>query len=216
MSTPYFYIIKRSATGERYAGSRWSKKADPSDLLKTYFTSSKTIQRIIEAEGASAFEIERVETEFGEMTALEYETRFLSENNGDGWLNCHQNAGFNGKFGAGHPAFHAAMNMRWGVDFPAQHEDVKAKTRSTWDKKYGGHPNKREKRRVEASVQLKAMYADGTKKNPMSGDAARKAVGRATRARRDADPISICPHCGKEGKGPPMFRWHFDKCREKK
>lgn len=22
-----------------------------------------------------------------------------------------------------------------------------------------------------------------------------------------------CPHCGKEGKGPGMMRWHFDKCR---
>lgn len=25
--------------------------------------------------------------------------------------------------------------------------------------------------------------------------------------------IHICPHCGKEGKGTSMFRWHFDNCK---
>jgi len=25
----------------------------------------------------------------------------------------------------------------------------------------------------------------------------------------------ICPHCGKEGKGPSMKQWHFDKCKFK-
>jgi hypothetical protein len=24
----------------------------------------------------------------------------------------------------------------------------------------------------------------------------------------------ICPHCGKEGKSPVMFRYHFDKCKK--
>ena len=24
-----------------------------------------------------------------------------------------------------------------------------------------------------------------------------------------------CPHCNKIGKGPPMFRWHFDNCKKK-
>lgn len=26
----------------------------------------------------------------------------------------------------------------------------------------------------------------------------------------------ICPHCGKEGRGPAMKRFHFNKCKEKK
>ena len=26
-------------------------------------------------------------------------------------------------------------------------------------------------------------------------------------------PTLTCPHCGKEGKGGQMYRWHFDKCR---
>ena len=24
-----------------------------------------------------------------------------------------------------------------------------------------------------------------------------------------------CPYCGKTGRGPKMFHWHFDKCRTK-
>ncbi len=182
MGTPYFYIIKRTATGERYAGSRWSKKAEPSDLLKTYFTSSKTVHRIIKSEGVGAFEIERIETEFGGMTALEYETKFLTENAGSGWLNCHRNEGFNGKFGAGHPAFHAAMNMRWGVDFPAQNESLKEKTRNTWKERYGGHPNQRAERRTETSERVKAQYASGAKKNPMMGETAKRIVGASAKA----------------------------------
>lgn len=29
------------------------------------------------------------------------------------------------------------------------------------------------------------------------------------------EPIKICPHCGLEGKGPNMTRYHFDKCKRK-
>lgn len=25
----------------------------------------------------------------------------------------------------------------------------------------------------------------------------------------------VCPHCGKEGKGPTMLRFHFDRCKSK-
>jgi hypothetical protein len=25
--------------------------------------------------------------------------------------------------------------------------------------------------------------------------------------------VTVCPHCGKEGKGPSMKKWHFDRCR---
>jgi len=28
--------------------------------------------------------------------------------------------------------------------------------------------------------------------------------------------LRICPYCDKSGKGEVMFRWHFDKCKQKK
>ena len=30
-----------------------------------------------------------------------------------------------------------------------------------------------------------------------------------------ASIVRICPHCGKEGKGPSYFRFHGDKCKMK-
>lgn len=29
------------------------------------------------------------------------------------------------------------------------------------------------------------------------------------------EPIKTCPHCGLEGKGPNMTRYHFDNCKRK-
>jgi len=28
-------------------------------------------------------------------------------------------------------------------------------------------------------------------------------------------PTQICPHCGKEGRGGTMTRWHFDNCKHR-
>ena len=215
MGTPYFYIIRHKPSGDRYAGSRWSKKAEPADLLKTYFTSSKTIHRLIERDGIDSFVIEFVNTDFAGRTALEYETDFLNKNFGEGWLNSHRNAGFNGKFGAGNAAFRRAMNIRWGVDFPAQNKEISEKTRAVWEEKYGGHPNQRAESRRKASETLKSQYAECKKENPMKSDSAKAAISSSSKANRLADPVVKCPHCGKEGKGPPMARWHFDRCKEK-
>lgn len=38
---------------------------------------------------------------------------------------------------------------------------------------------------------------------------------KISQARKNA-PVVFCPHCGKEGKsGAAMFRFHFDKCKNK-
>ena len=55
------------------------------------------------------------------------------------------------------------------------------------------------------------------RQNVSSGHLAkiRKIGGRASRLK--ANNIEHkCPHCSKIGKGPAMFRYHFDKCKEKK
>jgi hypothetical protein len=31
--------------------------------------------------------------------------------------------------------------------------------------------------------------------------------------RRKMEPVLKCPHCGKEGKGPVMKKYHFDRCK---
>lgn len=99
---PYFYIIRHIKTGVKYAGCRYNKKCNPNDLLKTYFTSSKPVNRIIKNEGVNSFEIVEIIPEyelripFGWEHVHDYETWFLKSNdcrNSKHWFNNHNNEG---------------------------------------------------------------------------------------------------------------------------
>ena len=56
--TPFTYIIKCVPTGELYYGVRYAKGCQPSDLWKTYFTSSKKVKERIQLFGVSSFDIQ--------------------------------------------------------------------------------------------------------------------------------------------------------------
>lgn len=49
--TPYTYVITDLSSGKRYYGCRYAKGCHPSDLWKTYFTSSKAIKKLIKENG---------------------------------------------------------------------------------------------------------------------------------------------------------------------
>ena len=38
---------------------------------------------------------------------------------------------------------------------------------------------------------------------------------QALRDAKAREPMKSCPHCGLEGKGPNMTRYHFDNCKRK-
>lgn len=46
----------------------------------------------------------------------------------------------------------------------------------------------------------------------MSNETKRK-IGDSNRGK--PKPLTICPHCGKEGGIPQMKQWHFDNCKSK-
>ncbi len=52
----FIYKITEKETGKFYIGSRYSKNCDPSDMLTTYFTSSKIVAPMIHSKGIDAFE----------------------------------------------------------------------------------------------------------------------------------------------------------------
>jgi hypothetical protein len=62
MATPYTYILKHKPTGRIYFGARWAKNCNPDDLFVTYFSSSKTIKKIIKEEGTDVFMYRVIET----------------------------------------------------------------------------------------------------------------------------------------------------------
>jgi hypothetical protein len=69
---PYFYKIRNKQTGECYVGSQYGKNADSSNLLKTYFTSSK----LVEERGYENFEIVYVKER---QDARSYESKYLKK-----------------------------------------------------------------------------------------------------------------------------------------
>jgi len=132
MSTPYFYIIHHKPSGKKYAGAKWSKDADPNRLFKAggYFTSSKTIHKLIETTGVDSFEIldilleEEIKFPFGWNTIYEYETWFLRENRcdvEDTWLNLHCNTNLKGY---GSAEYKLNIKRKYGVDNVSKHPEI--------------------------------------------------------------------------------------------
>lgn len=78
MNIEYFYIIRHIKSNRLYVGCQYSKKANPSLLLKAggYHTSSILIKEMIKEEGLSSFMIEKIITDFNEE-----ELRLYAKNN---------------------------------------------------------------------------------------------------------------------------------------
>lgn len=54
-TTPYVYYVFHRPTRSYYIGVRYAKGCNPSDLWKTYYTSSKRIHSLIESYGKDSF-----------------------------------------------------------------------------------------------------------------------------------------------------------------
>jgi hypothetical protein len=112
---PYFYVIQYIPPAEafaigddeltkmqKYSGIQYSRNCNPANLLKPgpggYLTSSVLVKRRIKLFGVSCFSILEIITDFGGLTAYEFEEQYQTEHNcgaSDEWLN--QRNG-NGKF----------------------------------------------------------------------------------------------------------------------
>lgn len=75
----YVYKITFLPTDQYYIGYRGSKNATPSDLLATYFTSSKVVARLIKEHGVDKFAKEILAEFDTGVEAYEYEQQLLRE-----------------------------------------------------------------------------------------------------------------------------------------
>lgn len=75
----YVYKITFLPTDQYYIGYRGSKNATPSDLLATYFTSSKVVARLIKEHGVDKFAKEILAEFATGAEAYEYEQQLLRE-----------------------------------------------------------------------------------------------------------------------------------------
>jgi len=87
---PYTYLIKSKSTGKFYYGLRYAKNCTPDDLWKTYFTSSKVVQELIEQYGKTDFEFEIRKVFDTPKAAIEWEHKVIKRmklHSNDNFLN---------------------------------------------------------------------------------------------------------------------------------
>lgn len=90
MTKPYTYLVKCIPTGEAYYGVRYANGCDPSELWKTYFTSSKHVAKRLKIFGKNSFAIEIRRTFESKSAARAWEDavlRRLKVRNNPMWLN---------------------------------------------------------------------------------------------------------------------------------
>ena len=91
-NTPYVYIVKNLTTGLKYIGCQYGKKADPNNLWKKYFTSSKLVKKLIEVYGKEDFQYRIIKIFDNDFSTLEYERKLLTiAIYKDDYLNLHKN-----------------------------------------------------------------------------------------------------------------------------
>lgn len=150
----YFYIIRHRNTNKKYAGIRYSKYADPNELLRPdgYSTSSVIINSIIKEEGLEAFVVESIK-EFPEGGAYEYESWFLDHNQcaqSAEWYNIHNN-----HLNYSPEDLKRFKKEYWGDENPFITNKYKQKAKQTWLAKYGvDNPSKAEEVKLKKKNKL--------------------------------------------------------------
>lgn len=92
MMIPFSYHLHHIPTNLHYYGIKHSKGCQPSDLWKTYFSSSKIVKSLIKQYGKDSFSVEvrRIFTTSQEALAWEHRVlRRLHAAEKDAWINRH-------------------------------------------------------------------------------------------------------------------------------
>lgn len=90
MSIPFTYCIYHIPNDLHYYGCRYAKDADPEQLWKTYFTSSREVKKLIKEYGLESFIIKKIKIFKTISEARSYEHKFLKRINAaknPKWLN---------------------------------------------------------------------------------------------------------------------------------
>lgn len=283
MTIPYTYRVHHLPSGTWYYGVRYANNCDPSDLFKTYFTSSAKISKLIESDGIGAFKCEIRRKFVSKEDAIRWEHRVLRKVLR--WEKClNENA-----FPAITPEARSRGNKKKaeiqsdgltvfqqaGQKWKAKQDLVDPETGLTFrelrKKKYNEsldknntrfapkgdisgdkNPAKRKEVRQKISHTLKQRIASGEivqwptgKKleyvsKRMKGNNLVKGMKWFNDGQKDyrllpEDPLAKslrsgrlfssvrgkkyglvkCPHCGSEGSGGNMTRYHFENCKRR-
>lgn len=180
---PYTYLIGWSKHNKFYYGARWAKDCDPSDLWKTYFTSSIHVKQHRQQYGEP--DVIQVRKTFNNIEQCRlYEQKTLQRLNvlyNNKWLN----KNINGRF------------LPCGPQSP-EHKEARSKALK-------GHAPSFIGRHSAESLEKMRLAQLGKPKSP-------KHI-LAMRGRPQDTMRLTCPHCSKEGDYKNMKRWHMGNCK---
>lgn len=216
MTTPYTYLIGWTHLNKWYYGVRYAKGCNPTELWKTYFTSSKHVKEFRAINGEPDV-VEIRKTFDCAKSSQRWENKVLKSMrvvSDEKWLNKTDNLAID---------THLASNGWKNID------PIVRKARSS---KAGAAANVLMTDNQKANRLQKSI--DATKewwsKKSKEERAAHSRIGglaaaskltedqrqyRLLKLREKHQIVSECPHCGKSGKGTVMKKWHFDNCKMK-
>lgn len=231
---PYTYYLYHRPTKTHYYGVRTAKNCNPTELWESYFSTSKSVKRLIEEYGKDSFDC-KVRKIFNDpLDALRWEHKFLSKIDAASrldWLN---------KYNGGN-TFTTAQQIPWNKGIT--HSESTKKILSEARKRYTGkrHPmfgkrhteeskekmSKNQKRRFgEKNHFYGKRHTDDVKKIISKKNTGRPSPNKGIpisdeRKLRQSEtmknkPRITCPFCKKIGHPSGMKRYHFDRCKFKK
>lgn len=213
---PYTYVVN-CPDGRRYYGVRYAKNADGKDLWSTYFTSSKEIHRMISIYGSDKFTAYVRKTFSTKDQAILWENKVLRRLNvrqNDAWVNKADNTGIPPMPGDSNPAKRSDVRQKisdrkTGKKRPDQSKRLRE-----------NHHMKNEESRKKMSDTRKARIqagliqtTKGNKRLDITGENHPRYGKKFEKLSAMNSVEYTCPHCGKNGKGPGMKRYHFNNCK---
>lgn len=216
----YFYLIQHKVSGKFYAGSSYRKNCHPTQFWTSYFTSSKTVKRIILEDGEDSFSVCYIGVRSND-DARDFEAAFLKSINAAGnseWIN---NSNGHSSFRCDKHSDESKEKIRQSSLGRFHSEEAKFKMRK---------PRSRQARKPKAAMSQETKNKIGVahKGRVFSLETiakmslAHKNISDETRMKMRQSHLGIaqskviCPHCTKIGGVTNMKRWHFDNCKLKK
>jgi len=230
---PYTYLIGWKHLDKWYYGVRFAKNCNPSELWKTYFTSSKHVKRFVKENGLPDIIQIRKTFDTSERAQLfEYKVlRRLKVTKNNKWLNVTANKSVEIEAalkGAKKPKPFKGNDPRYTI--------VQQNGINTYKEKKGMYSLTDEQKKERHKLICKAkkqnyknllpiykqagkksyqtMLIRGTAKNWSNNGLAKQLHEKRVLEGTDAQTKEVaCPKCNKVGQYRAMKRWHFDKCK---
>ena len=215
---PYTYLIGWSVLNKWYYGVRYRKNCSPSDLFKTYFTSSKHVKNFIQGNGLPDV-IQVRKTFTNSVEAIAWENKVLTRlkvKQDKRWLNMHSGDGkfFNKggyKLTEEQLYSHTAANR-----LKVKDENYLNKLRKPKKNKENYSYKKSEDHCKNVSVALKTYNKDNPRTEEHKQKISESKRGKPNFKNRKPATRYTCSQCNKEVGGKVnLLRYHNDKCKKK-